>query len=590
MERLFRYGSYTALALGLASGAVFVVFAILNRFELVAWDTWRQMGWWTVEWSLPSMMFRQYETHRLPIVTLLMYLDQVYLNGRNLGVFIPVMSALVGTIAWCAHRLRAEVGDADVLRYTIAALITLCLSLTSSDAIVHAFRAWVPLSLILALLTMAAFARAVLSTPGRVRPTALALTAFLAVSCTYAGAPGLLIWPTLLLTGLVALGVTWRTMGCLMIVGALALGFFFFNLDLLIAKHSAHSPLQHLNSIVGFLGYLTTFIGVPAGNALFFAPFNVLAEESRIALGAVALLVFLVALAWALIQPVRRPAVLTALGIAIFTFGWACSTVLKHNAPPPQPWSPVLKSQDFIAARVFIAALITYLAMVMPTPAPRWLKGLFAVVALGLTVALLPLQVQNGFAESQRKQEVIIGGLAFSAGVFEDEHASHGAIHVASEPGPIGPLSYPGKKLHQSYEPLPHIWAFMMGRRIAPLDHPGNRYIGARFTDAFGDRPTDRCDGEFRGARSVIDGARVWGRLQGVDNLDDVRIVILDPTHRIVGVGQSFNRFTYRMQFKVPEYPAQGGWFGYVNPDKTEGLSAVVVDRQGQALCGFGAE
>ncbi len=572
------------VALALFHALWFIGVTYLTRFQLPAWDLWEFLRWWADRESVWRAIYEQYEHHRLVVLGSLVYLDQVYLGGRYLSVYLVTIGATVAFSIWALVHLRRSVDDGQSFPFVVAALATGVFCLTNVEGYMHGFRAWVPLTLLLSALTMACFARVVMAEKVDERRSYLVLTLVLAIVDNYTGASGMLIWPALGVMA-VMMRAGWRVFGVLLVVGAATITVFLYGFAYFEQGDGGFVGATKAGGFANFLYpgrlflSLIQFIGAPMSQSFFIHPFSLISLEFGMALGFLAL----VGVAWyglrALVRPPETAVEITILGYLVFTMGWTVTASVKHHPLPPEPWQPIFKSQDFIVALTMVSALFAGIYMWMGSrrlPKTRVLFGLFAV---GAAVLFVPLQLQMWPTSVRMSQEARLGGLGFASNVWEDGYTTHGFWHSKWIRANNGPKI-------TGFERSPGVHGILMRLGIPPLDHPAPRAVGRPFAEAFGASPVATpCDGEIVGRHLVLEGVRLWGRLAPPDGTRDVRLIFVDEAGVAVGVAEPFDRFKVRMPLEMPGYPADGGWIGYARVGEAEPLTAVAVDGDGRQVC-----
>jgi len=562
-----------ALAIGVFHALWFIGVTFRTRFDVPAWDLWEFMIWWAERESVWRAIYQQYEHHRMVVVGSMVYMDQMLFGGSYLSVYLVTTGATVGLSAWALRHIARGMVDRTLFAFTAAAFLTGVFSLVSSEGYLHGFRAWIPLTLVLAALVVAAFAAARVAETSEARRRYLVLAILLAIADNYTGAPGLLIWPVLVVMAVVN-RAGWRTLVVVLVVGGLTVAAFLHGF-----AHFQQGGGGFANALYPFRLFLSLiqFIGSPVSHSFFIDPFSRISLE----FGMLAGFVGLVAFAWigvrALLKPPGDAVEIAVLGYLVFAFGWTVAASIKHQPAPPAPWQPIFKSSDFMVAMTMWSALFVAVALwLAKRDAPR-LRALFGLVALGFTVLFVPLQLQLWPNSERQQQEVRLGGIGYASEVMENGYNTHGFLHSRWRPHNAVVIT--------SFQRQGQVRALFRRLAIPPLDHPAARSVGLNFIDAFGPPVENACDGDVRGRHGVIEGQRLWGKLKLAALGDDVRLVFVDRRLRIVGVGERFDQFKMRMPLDIPGYPDTDGWIGYARAGKAAFLAAVAVDAAGRQIC-----
>ncbi len=439
--------------------------------------------------------------------------------------------------------------------------LALVLALTNAEGFVWPYRAWVPLTLLLAALTFFMFARQETEPMAARRKTLLVAVLSLAITTTYTGAPGLLVWPALVVTALLTRS-SFRTQFAILLVGAATLTVFFAGTSGFFGH--GRGGFANLLDPFHFVKSLVTVIGAPVASVLFVTPLSQLSVPFAIVIGTGALLASTAIGISALLRPPRDRGKIAILGVIVFSLGWVVTSVIKHQPPPPTPWTPLAKSSDYMATMVFWAAISARLAWAAGRRRGPWLLRAGVGAGLATILLLIPLDVQSGLRQITFKHEVRLGNLAFLAFVRETEYASAQEL---------------------DYEQSPAVRAWLRDKGLPPLDRELTRAIGRPLPSL--DGAIAPCNGRLSGTRQVQGGVRLWGYWADLVEAPELMVLAVSPGGVAMGVGEWFPRLILPPRVPLDGLPDRGGWVAYAGSSEPGGVTLYGATSGGRILCRF---
>lgn len=538
-----------------------VTFFSLARVTLPSHDTW----WFLkniAEQGVLQAAWMQYENHRMLIVSLLTYADMSVLGGRYWSGFAILLLVFAAFFTYLAIAIPRHLGrDAVAWRLAFALAVTLVFAMTNAEGFVLPYRAWVPLTLLLATVTQFVFAQHETCPRTGQHSTSLMVVLALAVTATFTGAPGLLIWPALIVTTLLVRS-SLKTMGIILITAAVTLSVYFYGLVQFFQQ--GRGGIGNLLDPFHFAKSLAAVIGAPIASSLFFAPLSQWSVPFAIVIGTVALAATAAIGIGALIRRPDRRGEIAILGILVFALGWVVTSVIKHQPVPPAPWTALAKSSDYMATMVFWAALAARVSWFAGSSPRRWVLPASGIAALGAILLLLPLEIQSGLRLITFKHEVRLGSLAFLASVREAEH--------------------PGSQ-ELDYEAAPSVRARIRDMNLPPLDREATRAIGAPLPG-----PADisaACDGRLSGVAQVQGGIRLWGFWADFTRTNERMVLAVSPDGTVVGAGEWFPKLTLAPLVRLDGLPDRGGWVAYAGSVGPADVRLYGATSDGRVLCRF---
>ena len=556
--------SYGCVAVAGLHAAVALGFLTLGRVSLPSHDTWIFLKHIVDEGGILPAAWKQYENHRMVVVSLLTYADMSLFGGRCWSGFVILLAGFGGFFIYLARAIPRQLGsDAVAWRLAYAMALALVFALTNAEGFVWPYRAWVPLTLLLAALTFFVFARQETEPVVAKRPPLLAAVLSLAVTATYTGAPGLLIWPALVVTALL-LRSPFRTQLTIWVVGIATLAAFLHGTSGFFGY--GRGGFANLLDPFHFVKSLVTVIGAPIASTLFVAPLSQFSLPFAIVIGSGALLATAAIGIEALLRPPRDRGEIALLGIMVFSLGWVVTSVIKHQPLPPAPWTPLAKSSDYMATMVFWAALTARLTLAAGRSREPWLLRAGVGAGLATILLLIPLDVQSGLRQITFKHEVRLGNLAFLAFVREAEHPSAQEL---------------------DYESFPAVRVWLRDRALPPLDRELTRTIGRSLPGL--DNLTTTCDGWLSGVHPVQAGIRLWGYWADLTRAPDLMILAVSPAGIAAGVGEAFPRLILPPRVWLEGLPDHGGWVAYAGSSEPGGVTLYGATPAGRILCRFDA-
>ncbi len=559
--------SYAVLALGgliLASG---VCFALLGLPQSPSHDQWFFLGQ-QAEYGTAFAAWRQYEHHRLVVPGLLLALDQMIAGGRNWVVLALTMGAQLILVVVFARLCQARdlVGPAD-RRMLVGLLCVAALLSGHIDVYVIPYLSWASLTVFFAVLSTIFLDRAVRheGTSRFIVPMGFSLAS--AVVATLSGAPGILVWPTVLLLAIAARARL--TTMLFLLTGGVAISIVYYS----GYNFSVYGPggLQLFASPERILLSFCYYLGAPLVRPLLIESLAPIGISIAVFIGGIGLLGSAVLVSLRL-TTLRLETTLDSacFGAIVFSLGWAAAIVIKHTQAPPLPWNLVLSSAYMLSVMWFWATLIfqsiRLLGRRQASNAVR--KALFTGCAL-VILGLVPTHLYVGARAIVVRQIVEFSALAAIAGVVDSE---------LSRQSPSGSVVPTGSTIR--------VIGWLKRNQLPPLDSLPARAVGRPVT-ILGPLPKARCDGSILGRRRLQDppGFRLWGRWASLD--PDRRVVILDSDNTITGLGKRWRAPLYRRWLALPGVAVQDGWLAYTPMSWREPYRVVGIAKDDKPECLF---
>jgi hypothetical protein len=390
--------AFSAGAALLAASTIAVV--IRTYSPLPKWDHWAEILWlkhyYAGQWQI-SDLWRQHNEHRILFPRLFLLTDWFLFRGKNIFLLFSIL-LLQAAHAWIFLReVRNWRELSRALRLTVAAIIVI---LFFSGANLDNFTWPFQISFILAFYagTVSLYSLIRYAEKCGKRKARMAAVGWLAASAgsgivaTHSLSNGILIWPVLLLTGIV-LRLHRRILVLIGIIFGLVALQYFSGYHLIAGHGNAVDALRHPLAVLGFVG---AYLAIPVA-------------KIEHAVGALVGLSLLSAFAWTAFRILRRRRVLPRLvvlnlSVMLYIAATAFLTALGRLAVAP----PETSLRYATPVCIFWACAL----MLALAEAETWQQRSAAVAAVlattitGLIVTIVPLHVERCFATLQFAQAV----------------------------------------------------------------------------------------------------------------------------------------------------------------------------------------
>ncbi len=580
-SRFLRRMALCVFVLGLANAAFAIYATSVTRHRWPSLDLWSFFQSLAQSGSIWDTAFAQYENHRLAVVGFLTYWDLILFGAEGTSVYVLVVGAMAIVTAMACRGLRANGTSMAVVYAVCGAVFAMIFSLQAAEGIVMRYRSWIPLTLVFAVLCHLAMAFSILAIDGRDRRVYLSIACLLGIVCLYTGAPGLLIWPSLIVSMLFCRAPP-RAVAVVLAVAFLACTVFLTGLGGFF-DWGGGGFANVRNPIRLMVGY-AAFIGRPLGQTLFMAPFNAWSDSVSVLAGFVAILAGLLIAVRVAGYGCRSTLQIAVFGLTVFTAGWLMAATIKHQAPAPGPWIPVAKSSDFMAALVLWSCLVIQIALWVDSAGRPLARGML-LIACGLVVlALSPLQVLTYYNLKRIEQEVVLGNFAAVSNVEESKARHlHTFLKVVTD-------SQDGRTSGSSRIDQPFSWSNTIGLPlrygVPPFDRSIFAALARRETMRFPDSGI-ACRSALLDKAKIVNGYRVWGALDDRSGMDRsaAQIVVVGSDSVIVGVGGMLDRLDPDLARLLVINDRKTNWVAYAAGADGAELKGYVLDRSSDRAC-----
>lgn len=547
--------SFAALGLAVVHLALFIGFVVAARPRELAYDLWDFISWLSVAETPFDAFWHQYESHRLVIPGALVWLDLTLLGGAQISGLVLLACGFAVWLAAMLRLLRPVVRqDPALARMGAAAVVGLSATVINGEGFIEPFRSWAPLVLLSASFCLYAMTRTAFAETERHGRAWLAVTLATAVACNFSGAPGVVIWPALLLSALL-LRQSWRCLALIMAVAGLSMATYLHGFAGFVPTSEA-GGIGNLLHPVHLIWSLMAFVGQPLGQALFIHPLSRGADGLALFVGFLAALGCIALLVGAIRRRPQGWGEAYLLCLVIFTLGWCATTVIKHQPLPGSvPWRPYTNSSDFLQAMILCSVLGMRAAFALGFGAARWV---YCLMITGILALALPVQGQIGLNRMGQTESMRLRNLAYVVGVRETDVTGQNA----------------------DIPDTPEIRALVAQLAVPPFGGPVVRGLGAPVTD-LGPLPSSVCDAELLGGAPVEGGERMWGRWSqpGLN-----MVLVANEAGKLVGMGRGFNRALFSDPV-LDRLPAKDGWIAYVSANANSPLRFYGASTDGTPVC-----
>ncbi len=516
--------------------------------------------------SAPAM-WTQYEHHRLVIPGLLIFLDQVLAGGRNGFAMAVTIASQIFLALMVVRLVSAEQTERPATGRLVAAAVAACIFYAGHiEIFAIPYRSWGALTIVFAVLSCVALFRATH------RPDAQGFFAYMAgtiafgVGATFSGAPGVLVWPTLLVMAL-ALRARPGTYGLVLLAAAVVLAVYFTGFRAGVTGPGGAALLRTPERVVFSYAY---YFGVPLVRPLLAADSHILNTVVPALVGAVGLIASTAIVVRRLfVRAVSSQLDAVTLSLIVFSFGWASAIVLKHTQAPPAAWGLHLSPAYMLSVLWFWLATVTE---ILRWDAARGTSRHVRRVILGLGTLLLFSLVPSHLYFADRamdaKRIVDFSALAVAHGIPDDTMQ---AQHPAGQPASIAwaPTALPYLRTHA----------------LPPYDFALLHHLGAD-AGVLGAAPTQSCRGTVDEMTPLPSegGARLLGRFD--DPNTDYGIAAVDADNIIVGVGRTW-RAPALLRWLGRAPAGHTPWHAYATAAGGAPLAVYGIAEDGVAVCVF---
>lgn len=551
-----------AFSIGAALLAVSTIVVVIRAYSpLPKWDQWAEILWlkyyYAGQWHF-SDLWRQHNEHRIFFPRVFLLIDWFLFRGKNIFTLCCILLLQAGH-AWIFIREVRKIRElsAPVRVTVIAIVVALFFSGANLDNFTWAFQISFILAFYAGTVSVFALIRYAENT-GRQRSWAasgwLAAAAGSGFVATHSLANGILIWPVLLLTGIV-LRLHRRLLTLFGIVFSLVVWQFFSGYHLIAGHGNSLQALKHPLQVAAFLG---AYLALPVAHI-------------NHMVGAAVGLILLIAVSWTASRMLRRRKLsrleVLTLGVMLYITGGAFVTALGRLAVTP----PEGALRYATPACIFWACALL-MAITEAKTFGQKSTAIAAVLATAITalvVAIVPMHLQLcgkfvQFARAAREAEVAmrvdVDATVQIASIYPDPEVAFSLIDV----------------LRMNHRSL------FAGDSIAagePL--PPEYQLVSR----------DRCRGTWELSATVDHAIKPGVSVSGwawdtTANHQPDRVLFLDDSHIIRGIAEfTRDRGDVATAFR-DSHRASSGWFGFTQRAVAGApYRAYALLSDGRALC-----
>lgn len=545
-----------AFSAGIALVVASTIAVVVRTYTpLPKWDHWAEILWlksyYAGQWHV-SDLWRQHNEHRILFPRLFLLADWFLFSGTNVFLLVSIL-LLQAAHAWIFLReVRVWKELSAAVRLTVSAIIvTLFFSGANLDNFTWPFQ----ISFILAFYAGTASLYALIRYAENRAPAAgwLTLSAGCAIVATHSLANGILIWPVLLLAGVV-LRLSGRVLASIGILSGLVVFQFFSSYHLLPGHANAVAALRSPLAVLDFVG---AYLALPLAR---------IDHGIGVATGLMAVAAF----AWCALRLVRQRVlprlVVLSLGVMLYIVAGAFLTALGRMAVSP----PEASLRYATPACIFWACALL-LALAEAETFRQSSAAVAAVLATGITglIAIAPLHLDRCAASLQFAQTVREAETALRVNV--DAKAQLATIYP--DPDAAFPLVDVLREHHRSLFATP---APVAVGELLPSDY---QVVGR-----------DRCHGAWE-IMTILEnvakpGASAcgWAWDKSANRRPD-EIVFMDDSRLIRGLATfTRNREDVAAVYRTSRM-ASSGWFGFIRGVSPTPPRAYALLGDGQSLC-----
>ncbi len=398
-----------AFSAGVALLAASTIAVVIRTYTpLPKWDHWAEILWlknyYAGQWHI-SDLWRQHNEHRILFPRLFLLTDWFLFRGTNVFLLCSILLLQAGHAGIFIREVRDWRELSTAVRLTVAAIVV---ALFFSGANLNNFTWPFQISFILAFYagTVSIYALIRYAEKCGKRKARAAAAGWLAVSAgsgmvaTHSLSNGILIWPVLLLTGMV-LRLQRRVLLSIGVVFGLVVWQYVSGYQLIAGHTNAVEALRHPLEVLAFVG---AYLALP------------LAKIDH-AVGAAVGLAVLSAFAWATVRMLRRRVLLLPrlvvlnLGVMLYIVAGALVTALGRVAVAP----PEAALRYATPVCIFWACALLLALAEAETFRQRSaaVAAVLAVAITGLIVTIVPLHLERcstfvQLAQTVREAEVAL--------------------------------------------------------------------------------------------------------------------------------------------------------------------------------------